>query len=150
MNATLRASAPPGRIEFANGKQHRDGYFTCVAVIEIDGEEWPAIELGMIDHYRADMLGFVEELAQGASTGWEGDNGWESEFSQLHLAATSNGDGEVNFRIYARWKPEFEEIRRGEMKVPADAVRRFGVRMRDFLRLEQGSRFSGNHRRGFA
>src|SRR5690348_2569216 len=98
----------------------------------------------MIEPYRADMLGYFEEVADGANRGWEGDNKWESEFSQLHLAATSTGAGDVTLRIYARWKPDYEDDRRGELIVPADAVARFAIRMRDFLRLESGSRFWGD------
>jgi hypothetical protein len=108
------------------------------------------IELQMIEPYRADMLAFFEELAQGAAAGWNGDNGWESEFSQLHLAATSDGEGEVTIRIFVRWAPNYDDERRGELSMRATDVERFGERMRKFLRLEHGDRFSGSGRRGNA
>ena len=95
------------------------------------------------------MVGFFEEIARGAASGWRGENRWESEFSQLYLTALSDGDGTVTVRVYARWKPDYERHRRGVLEVRADAVERLGARMVHFLHLTEGHRFTGK-RMGYA
>lgn len=80
MNAVLWSSDATARIEFENGKLHAGDYFTCTVRVVIAGEEWDPIELEMIEPYREDMLGFFEQIAQGAARGWDGENRWESEF----------------------------------------------------------------------
>jgi hypothetical protein len=143
MNAVLWSDDGAARIEFENGTLHADDYFTCTVRMVIDGEEWEPINLEMIEPYRADMLGFFEEIARGAARGWNGENRWVSEFSQLHLTALSSGTETVTMRVYARWKPDYETERRGVMEVSPQAVERLGERMRHFLRMETGHRFRG-------
>src|ERR671937_6592 len=85
-----------GRIEFARGRQDATrGSFQCTGTFAIDGEEW-SVELEVIDPYRADMLGFFEELAAGTA-GWLGVKAWESEFAEMALAARNSGDGVAVF-----------------------------------------------------
>jgi len=145
MNAVLWSSDGTARIELENGTLHADDYFTCTVRVVIDDEEWDPIELEMIEPYRADMLGFFEEVARGAARGWDGENRWASEFSQFHLTTLSSGTGTVTMRVYARWKPGYEAERRGVMEVSSDAVEHFGERMGHFLRMEVGHRFRGVH-----
>jgi hypothetical protein len=140
VNATLRAAYGSDRLEFVNGRVDDDGYFTCGVAVVIDDSEWEPIELQMIPPYRSDMVAFFEEIAAGASQGWDGEKRWESEFSQLHLTALSDGSGKVTVRVFARWKPDYERERRGVLEVTAEAAEHFGERMRTFLRMSDGRR----------
>jgi Family of unknown function (DUF6228) len=134
--ATLSSEDGDSRIEFQDGQLAADGYFTCRAVVVADGAEWPPIELEMIEPYRRDTLGYFEELAAGATTGWEGENTWTSEHRQLSLAATHTGDGAISVRVLARWRPDYETERRGELTMSVEAVKLLAPRMSDFLRLK--------------
>jgi hypothetical protein len=91
-------------------------------------------KLGMIEPYRADMLGFFEDLGRVASRGWEGERFWESEYAEMRVAAKAAGDGRVVFDVLLRWPPTYEEEKRATLAFPAEAVERAAERMHDFLR----------------
>ena len=142
VNAALRTaptSPVVGEIVFSRGELHR-GYFSCTASVEANGEVW-TVDLEMIEPYRADMLGFFEEIARSARRGWEGGTRWESEYSEFHLDAYAKGDGEVALDVYMRWPPTYDEERQTRMMFAVEAVERYGERMRGFLRMERGRRW---------
>lgn len=143
VNAELRtAPTSPvlGAIVFSRGKLEADGWFACVFATEADGETWE-IELGMIEPYRADMLGFFEDLDRATVSGWEGELYWESEFAEVRIEAKLAAGADVVFDVLMRWPPRYEEERRATMAFrPAD-LQRLAGRMHDFLRMERGSRF---------
>lgn len=113
-------------------------YFTCSALVETDGVEWPEIEFLMIEPYRADCLGYFEELARALREGRMGRSAWESEYSELRLVANLR-EQVIRFDLRAWWSRRDEE-QSGELTVPADGVARFAERMRSFLRLDEGRR----------
>jgi len=135
------ASPHVGRIEFSEPSGGRSrGYFNCLATFALDGEDW-SVPLEMISAYRADMLGFFEEL--GAETGgWEGVKEWSSEFAEMSIRATNLGEGDAVLDVHLHWPPEYEKEQTGTIHVRADELAKFAERMRAFLRMpEGGSRF---------
>jgi hypothetical protein len=135
------ASSPAvGEVAFSRGKLESDGWFSCVASVEANGEMWE-IELGMIEPYRADMLGFFEDLGRAASRGWEGELLWESEYAEMRVEAKASGDGLVVLDMRLRWPPSYEEEKQATLSFSVEAVERAAERMHNFLRMERGSRF---------
>ena len=132
------ASSPHlGRIEFSEPNFHR-GYFTCTAAFEIDGEE-SLVTLEMIEMFRADTVGFFDEMAAEAK-GWDGAKRWESEFSQLQFDVENPGNGVAVFKVCVQWAPEYEVERRGVLHVSADDLPRAAEQLRQFFGVEEGDR----------
>jgi hypothetical protein len=131
-------SAHYGFLEFREPR-HLRGYFTCTATLNLDGDEW-SVGLDMIEPYRADMLGFFEELARDAP-GWYERKEWESEFDEISVLATPLGDEMVQLDIHIRWPPTYEDEKRGSLLVRADDLSQLANAMRSFLGLREGSRF---------
>jgi hypothetical protein len=127
------ASPHVGRIEFSEPRLRRHD-FTCRATVVLDGEEW-SVGLDMIEPYRAEMMGFFDELAREAS-GWAGEKAWSSEFAELELGATHDGADAVTFRFRIRWPPRYEEERDGSLVVRAQALDRLAAELRSFLCIE--------------
>ena len=125
-----------GRIEFSNAKRTR-GEFKCVAMAEIDGEEW-SVSLAMIDAYQGDMLGYFEELASGE---WTGANFWQSEFAEMDLATTLLDETLAKVEITMRWGPTYDNEGGGEIVVRREEFTRVLREMRELLGLDRGSRF---------
>jgi hypothetical protein len=143
-NAAIFSSAASphvGRIEFSEPSGARSrGYFKCLATLEIDGEEW-SVPLEMISVFRADMLGFFEELGAEAE-GWDGVKEWRSEFDEMNIQATNSGEADAILDVHLQWPPEYEKEQTGTIHVRADELTKFAERMRAFLRMpEGGSRF---------
>src|SRR2546421_6863924 len=128
---TAASSPTVGDVAFRRGKLESDGWFSCVASVEANGEIWK-IELGMIEPYRADMLGFFEDLGRAALQGWEGELLWESEYAEMRVAANAAGEGLVVFDVLLRWPPSYEEEKRTTLAFTAGAVERAAERMHDF------------------
>lgn len=127
-----------GRIEFSESSGARSrSDFKCLATFAMDGEEW-SVPLDMISVFRADMLGFFEELGAEAD-GWDGVKEWRSEFHEMNIQATNPGQGDAVLDVHL-WPPEEEH--QGTIHVRADELAKFADRMRAFLRMpEGGSRF---------
>ena len=130
-----------GRIEFScpRGAASR-GYFACVETLELDGEE-RSVDVEMIGPYRADMLGFFEELAEQAA-GWSGEKPWESESAEMRVTARNSGDGVTILEVWIRQPPTYEEEHKGILHVRSGELPRFDDRIRAFLRMERGERFT--------
>lgn len=130
-------------MEFSH-PQLRRGYFTCTGLLALDGEEW-LVEMEMIEPYRADMLGFFEEIADEAEAGWDGVKSWKSEFAELRVDATNDGRGVTVLHAFIRsTRPIGEEDEQSGVLVVANrALVRVADEMRRFLRLPHGHRFEG-------
>lgn len=141
MQRVALASEGPGynALEFHGPVFDADGYFSCVATLVENGDE-TSVDLGMIEAYRADMLGFFEEMAAEAS-GWPGSKEWESESAELSIAAANAADGSARLDIEARWPPEYEERRNITLELQAAGLSHVAAQMRVFLDLPQGERF---------
>jgi uncharacterized protein DUF6228 len=132
-----------GRIEFSEPKLHRnDHYFSCTSLLALDGEEW-LVELEMIHAYRSDMLGFFEELAAAADSGWQGAKRWDSEYGEMRIDASNDGRGFTNLHTFVSWnRPVGEEDWQSGILVARSAeLHRLAEEMRRFLQLARGSRF---------
>lgn len=144
MEAVLRtvSSAPTyGSLGFSGAVQPGGGDCKFLATVEF-GLDTYEVELEMIHPYRRDMLGFFEEIGRNAHRGWPGNECWRSEFGELRICAASEGGGsDVDLKIRMCWPPNYDEAWSGTLVVEAEAVEQFSQRMRDFLRLDHGSRF---------
>jgi hypothetical protein len=125
-----------GAIEFS-GAGRRDGGFICVAALMLDGEEW-SVELDMISPYVAAMVGFFEEMAD-AADGWPDVKAWESEFDELTIWARNEGTGLVALDVRLR-SAGYEDDIRSTFEARAEELPRVAEEMRDFARMERGSR----------
>jgi hypothetical protein len=135
---TSPLSPSAGCIRFSNDKMRRSrgGWFICTAAVEADGETW-STRLDMIDHYRAEMLAFFEDVAEEASAGWEGELRWDSECGRMQILATASGDGHVQFRVSVSQRHGLDE-KRAQLTFATEAVERFGKDIRGFLRMTDG------------
>lgn len=130
-----------GRIEFSEAMGARSrGDFKCIATFALDDQEWSA-QLDMISAYRADMLGFFEEIGAEAA-GWDGVKEWRSEFDEMGVRATNPGEGVVILDVWI--DPSGDDWERsGTIHVRAAELPRFAERIGSFLRMpEGGERFT--------
>jgi hypothetical protein len=132
-----------GRIEFSEPKLHRNvHYFSCTGLLALDGEEW-LVELEMIRPYRRDMLGFFEELAVAADSGWQGTKRWDSEFGEMRIDASNDGSGLTRLHTFVWIRPIGDEDEQsGVLMVRSEELPRLAEEMRRFLQLQHGSRFT--------
>ena len=77
------------QLRFTDGEKRRSS-FVCSATLGLDGEEL-GVELHMISAYADFMLDFFESMAQEAG-GWEGEKSWQSEFGEMTIVATNDGN----------------------------------------------------------
>ena len=112
-------------------------------MMALDGDEW-LVEMEMIEPYRSDMLGFFEEMASEAQTGWRGTRLWESEFSEMRVDATNDGGGLTTLGVLIHWmRPVGEEDERyGKLTIASAELTRVAHEMQRFLDLRSGSRFT--------
>ena len=127
-----------GGVEFTEGARRR-GYFVCTATLLLDGEDW-SVGLDMITPYLNDMVGFFEEIAD-ARAGWSDKKWWESEFDELTIWASNEGNGLVDLSFFISWPPRYEDEQRGSFVARADELPRVAAEMREFTGLPGGSRF---------
>lgn len=86
------------------------------------------------------MVGFFEEIAD-ARAGWSDKKWWESEFDELTIWASNEGNGLVDLSFFISWPPRYEDEQRGSFVARADELPRVAAEMREFTGLPRGSRF---------
>lgn len=79
-----------------------------------------------------------------ASAGWQGGKSWRSEFTEVQIDATNDGDGLTMLHVFIHWiRPIGEEDQQtGVLTVLNTELPRVADEMRRFLDLPHGHRFS--------
>jgi hypothetical protein len=133
--ASLTFADPSFHDERDLGSEGRDYWFECEVTLSIGTQEW-ALHLEMIEPYRADMLGFFEQLAKSEGSLLR----WESEYAELHFEASVEEGDSALFETRIWWPPDYERREEMQFRVPTQRLPAFAEQLRGFVRLERGRR----------
>jgi hypothetical protein len=84
--ASLTFADPSFHDERDLGSEGREYWFECEVTLSIGTKEW-TLHLEMIEPYRADMLGFFEQIAKAEGSPLR----WESEYAELRFVVSVEG-----------------------------------------------------------